>query len=214
MSLGKYFSIMESVKFEVLFSIYSSFRHVLAEMAENSTLQGLIDELLADPMLVSEIHARIEHLLVEIQANGDMPRDGCIAGYLYCLWKTDLAKAYDASNEVLKVGGLWWSVQVALKVREYVDEITDSIRTSSAIDEPTEYTMSDRIQLDTVGLLVVELKADAFVIRAEMKDRQLTLLNSACQDSVESDRNEASVSDTTLQYSLAPTRKFVPAVAG
>ena len=118
MSLGKYFNEMESIEFEVLFSIYSSFRHVLEEMADNETLQRLTDELISNPAQVSEIHSRIEHLLVEVQANDDLPRDGCIAGYLYCLSKTDMATAMQASKRILETGGLWWSVQLALHVIE------------------------------------------------------------------------------------------------
>jgi len=168
MSLGKYFSEMESVKFEVLFSIFSSFRHVLAEMAENETLQRLIDELIANPSLVKELHARLEHLLVEVQANDDIPRDGCIAGYLYCLWKTDLASAFEASKAVLEFGGLWWSVQLALHVSDYVSQIMESVHFTSSISETYSPFTIDRIASSAHDAIALSSRPEAIDVRPKI----------------------------------------------
>ena len=214
MKLHEYFDTIESIEFQVRFSILSGFRSVLDAMSEDEILIQLIKYLDSQPSKVGELQSRIEHLLERSETVFDISVDESIAAYMFCLLKVDLAAARDASERILQAGSLWWSVQYALYVKNYVNQITESVKVSFEMDEPTEYTISDRTKLDDAGFFVVHLKSGVFALRAELKDRQLTLLGSACRDSVESECIGATASSASLEYSVAPAEKFEVAVAG
>lgn len=214
MELHEYFGTIESLEFQVQFSILSGFRSVRDAMSEDETLIQLIKYLDSHPSKVGELQTRIDHMLERIETATDISVDESIAAYMFCLLKVDLAGACDAAERILDAGSLWWSVQYALYVTNYVSQITESVQVSFEMDEPTEYTINDRIKLDNSGVFVVHLKSGAFALRAELKDRQLTLLGSACKDSFESEGNNATASDASLEYTVAPADKFELAVAG
>ncbi len=214
MELHEYFDTIESLEFQVQFSILSGFRSVRDAMAEDKILIQLIKHLDSQPSEVRALQLRIDHLLQQSESVIDISVDESIAAYMFCLMRVDLAAACDAAERILDAGSLWWSVQIALYVKNYVSQLTESVRVSFEMDEPTKYTISDRIRLDNSGFFVVHLKSGAFALQIEMKNRQLNLLDSACHDSVESERMNATVSDATLQFNVAPARKLVPAVAG
>lgn len=214
MELHKYFDTIESLEFQVQFSILSGFRSVRKAMAEDETIRQLIKQLNGQSSKVSELQERIDYLIDRSESATDISVDESIAAYLCCLSKVDLAAASDASDRILKAGGLWWSVQYALYVKNYVTLITDSIQVSFQMDKPTEYKINDRIELDKSGVFVTPLKSVAFALQIEMKNRQLNLLDSACDDSVESQGKQATASDATLQYSVSSARKLVLSVAG
>lgn len=214
MELRKYFDTIESLEFQVQFSILSGFRSVREAMSEDETLQQLIKQLNAQSSRVSELQVRINYLIGRSESATDSSVDESIAAYLFCLFKVDLAAASDASDCILDSGGLWWSVQYALYVKKYIAQITESVQVSFEMDEPTAYKINDRIELGNSGAFAVHLKSVAFALQIEMKNRQLNLLDSAYHDSVDSEGMNATVSDATLQFNVAPAYKFVPAVAG
>lgn len=118
MSLDRIFQEVETIEFQIQYSIFSGFNLVLSAMSEDELLMQLIDLLTIgeDKQNIRHVAERIELLLQEYDLNGDMPIDESIAGYLYCLWKADPATALEASKKVLDAGGQWWSVQLALHV--------------------------------------------------------------------------------------------------
>ncbi len=122
MTLDEYYKRIETIEFEAQFSIYSSFHLVLLEMAENETLCSLRTELASNPENIDIVYQRIRLLLKRVEAGDDMPRDGSIAAYLYCLSKVDLAVAHRAVLQILETGGLWWSVQLAFHLTEHESE--------------------------------------------------------------------------------------------
>ena len=118
METHKYFDTIESLEFQVQFSILSGFRSVREAMSEDKTLTQLIKHLDSQPRRVGEIQTRIDHLLDRIESFTDISIDESIAAYLFCLQRVDPFAALDASNRILETGGLWWSVQLALHVIE------------------------------------------------------------------------------------------------
>lgn len=118
MSLDRFFQKIETIEFQVQYSIFSGFNLVLSAMAEDELLRHLM-ELLAqgdDKQYIRDVAERIELLLQEYDIDGDMPFDESVAAYLYCLWKVDPAAALEASETVLDAGGQWWSVQLAMHI--------------------------------------------------------------------------------------------------
>ena len=207
MSLDKYFEVIESLEFQVQFSILSGFRSVRESMSEDPILKSLILNMVENSQTSIAVFERIEHILRKVETGADMPYDESVAAYLYSLSRVDLAIAVEASDRILSTGGLWWSVQLALYVKDFVKQVTDSIHISSTLSEPTAYAMSDRIHHSIRQTFLMILKSEAFEIRAVLKDRQLSLLQLRCEVSPETDDNEASEPNTTLSYSIAPARK-------
>ncbi len=116
MSLDKYFSVIETIEFQVQYSVLSGFRSVLDGMSEDKTLGQLCAELQRSPESGQAVLHRIKKLLQEYDVDGDMPIDESVAAYLYCLWRADPATAIEASKIVLDAGGQWWSVQLAMHI--------------------------------------------------------------------------------------------------
>ena len=120
MSLDKYFRQIETLEFQAQYSIYSSFSLVRMAMSEDDVLKQLIEELAHDDPRshIKAVHRRIKYLLPKAATTTELSYDESIAAYLFCLSQVDLAAARDASNLVLMTGGLWWSVQLALHIKD------------------------------------------------------------------------------------------------
>ena len=123
MPMDKYFSEIETIGFQVQYSIFSGFNLVLSAMSEDTILAQLIGELVDDEgqNKVVALFERIEYLLGNCMIDTEMSYDESVAAYLYCLTKADISTAEKASQRILETGGLWWSVQLALHVIETVD---------------------------------------------------------------------------------------------
>ncbi|MDE2855263.1 MAG: hypothetical protein OXN88_13910 [Chloroflexota bacterium] len=113
MKQNEYFEEMETIEFQVQFSVLSGFQSLLRAYSRDPTVMRLIADLLDDQGQTHKICERITYLI-----NVADPRyfDESIAAYLFCLSKVDLPMAHEASERILKTGGLWWSVQLALYV--------------------------------------------------------------------------------------------------
>ncbi len=145
MALRKYRDLIETFEFGSQFSIFSGFRLVLASMDENETLQQLIGELRSSKTWRKALLNVVKAILRCERNDSQMAFDGCIAAYLYCLWKADLRTAYAASKEILNTSDLWWSAKLALHVRsEYLaEQISKSVQSSSETGEPIPYTLTE-----------------------------------------------------------------------
>ena len=113
MTQHKYFEKMESLEFQVQFSVLSGFQSLLRAYSHDPTVKNMLAEMDEDPGQTQQINDRITYLLRVAD-----PRyfDESIAAYLFCIWKTDPPIAHKASERVLATGGLWWSVRLALHI--------------------------------------------------------------------------------------------------
>ena len=116
MSLDSYFKEIETIEFQVQYSVLSGFRSVLDAMSDDSIMRQLCTDLQRSPDNCLDVLQRISRLLREYEFGISMPIDESIAAYLYCLWKVDPATALEASRSILEAGGQWWSVQLALHI--------------------------------------------------------------------------------------------------
>lgn len=116
MSLANYFGEIETIEFQIQYSILSGFRSVMDAMSEDKTLSQLCADLHDSPDSSLVVLQRINKLLQEYEFGVSMPIDESIAAYLYCLWKVDPATALEASKVILEAGGQWWPVQLALHI--------------------------------------------------------------------------------------------------
>lgn len=118
MTLSAYFEEMETLSFQTQFSVISGLEVLRLAFSYDSTIKNLIAELNGSPVLIQGIFARIRYLLPKAAITTELSYDESIAAYLFCLSQVDLAAALDASNLVLMTGGLWWSVQLALHIKD------------------------------------------------------------------------------------------------
>ena len=123
MSLDRFFREIETIEFQVQYSICSGFNLVLSAMSEDELLRQLMDVLAQDDgkQYINDVAGRIEGLLQKYELGVGMPIDESVAAYLYCLWKVDPATALEASRSVLEAGGQWCSVQLALHILEQAE---------------------------------------------------------------------------------------------
>ena len=207
MSQNNYFAEIESLEFQIQFSIVGGFRILQLAMARHPTLIILISEMKECSELLDAVNSRIMLLLERVDTETQLSYDESIVAYLYCLYKVDPLIAHKASLMILEHGGVWWSVQLALYVEDFVKQVTDSISFSSTLSEPIPYTMSDRFHHSIKSTFLMILKSDAFEVRAEIKERQLRLLSSFGEISSESDDKEVLQPNSTLSYSIAPAHE-------
>ena len=118
MTLSAYFEEMETLPFQTQFSVISGLEVLRLAFSYDSTIKNLIAELNGNHSLTQGICERIKYLLPKAATATELSYDESIAAYLFCLSRVDLAAARDASNLVLMTGGLWWSVQLALHIKD------------------------------------------------------------------------------------------------
>ena len=86
MILNKYFAAIETIEFQVQYSICSGFRSVLDNMAKDELLSKLCDELRNCPDTCSSVLQRIRALLQAHANDGDTPIDESVAAYFVLPW--------------------------------------------------------------------------------------------------------------------------------
>ena len=116
MSLNRYFNEIESLQFQIQFSVVGGLKILQLAMGQHATLKDLISVLETDRRAAKRVFQRIRLLLEKVETETELSYDESIAAYLFCLWKTDPATAIEASKSVLEFGGQWWSVQLALHI--------------------------------------------------------------------------------------------------
>jgi len=121
MSLAKDFETIESLEFIVQFSVLSGFSSLLRAFAQDETLEGLRSKLSAQPDACQSVANHINQVLTKSDVE---LYDESVAAYLFCLSQANQALAMKASEEILEIGRLWWSVQLAMRiVREEQTEL-------------------------------------------------------------------------------------------
>lgn len=160
MSLDKYFAEIESLEFQVQYSILSGFRSVREAMSRDCILRQLILELKGSNENLQYVVDRIAYLLAKAERRVDKPIDESVAAYLFCLSRVDLSAAHFASKMTLRMGGLWWSVQFALYIDNLVKQICESIDNSGAEFEFCSFnTTQEHVSSDEKELFVFYLAA-------------------------------------------------------
>ena len=116
MSLNEYISKIESLEFQVQFSVVGGLGILRLAMSQHPIIVGLIDELTGNAAKSKTVYDRMGLLLKKIETETQLSYDESIAAYLYCLSKVDPPMAHKAGERILESGGLWWSVQLAQHV--------------------------------------------------------------------------------------------------
>ena len=146
MTLDKFFCKMDSLEFQVQFSVLSGFSSVRRAFARDETVQNMIAEMRdGNPQDIHTIYEHLRNLLNECDSR---MYDESIAAYLYCLEQIDILVAQNASNDVLSLGGVWWSTHMALHIKNFVDQIQASISFSSIEYQTTGYNTGDESLID------------------------------------------------------------------
>ena len=135
MSLDSYFTKIETLEFQVQYSVLSGLQSVTTAMSEDPLVQGVIQVLNSEPGARKTIRERIEFLLRQAEDDALQSYDESIAAYLFCLWKVDLSAAFDTALWVLTTGGHWWSMYLSLHVVKLVEAIWRSVVYSSSASE-------------------------------------------------------------------------------
>ena len=133
MILDKYFEDIESLAFQIQFSVLSGLSIVEFALSNNGTVNDLLDLIKNDTDLAERLYFRIRFLLPRVSQQTNLSYDESIVAYLYCLHKTDLLFAYRASALIwiTETEGLLWSRWLAFKIMEFVHQVEESLDVSS-----------------------------------------------------------------------------------
>ena len=131
MSPNEYFEEIESLEFQIQFSVVGGLKILQMAMDQHPTLVKLRSAIKGIAGLDEEVYRRILHLLSKVDRELQLSYDESIAAYLFCLSKEKPFTAYRASWSILDHGGLWWSVQLAHFLRYYDGQIIENIDAST-----------------------------------------------------------------------------------
>ena len=127
MSLKSCFDEIESLQFQTKLSVVGGLDILQLVLEQNSTIKDLIARLETDPRDRKRLFERIGQLLRKVDSETELSYDESIAAYLYCLKRHDLNLARMASHSIWKMGGLWWSAQIAHQIIEFTGQIEESL---------------------------------------------------------------------------------------
>ena len=147
MSLCKYDKEIESLEFQIQFSVVGGIEILQLAMERHPTLVALRSEITRRAELADVVIQRIVLLLGKVETETQLSYDESIAAYLFCLFKEKPISAYRASWRILDYGGLWWSVQLAHHVREMSRQILESMDMSDSESETVPFNSSDSANL-------------------------------------------------------------------
>ena len=118
MTLDSYFAVVETLSFQVQFSVLSGIQSVQRALAQDETVRGLLEALNSQPKLAEQVLDRIRHLLPLAKVDTGLSYDESIVAYLFCLKRHDLIVARRASTLIWDSGGLLWSCWLAHQILE------------------------------------------------------------------------------------------------
>ncbi len=193
MSLYKYANEIESLEFQIQYSVVGGMEILQLAMERHPTLKALRSEIARNTELANAIFRRIILLLAKIELETQLSYDESIAAYLFCLFKEEPITAYRASWRILDFGGLWWSVQLAQHVTENISKLIQSIDTASGMKEQNVYRAGNRAAAHEKDVRVVCRGFDTISINSTHAFKQLSLPQISSGDSpVICDRMSAS----------------------
>lgn len=125
MELLDLFEEIESTNFQSQYMIYSGFKLVRNALSRDPTIVSLINEVRLNPSDALAIVERILALYSKHVDDAGATFDIAIAAYLLCLYRTKQDFAKEMSEFVLKMGKLWWSVDLALHISRNMELFAD-----------------------------------------------------------------------------------------
>lgn len=131
MKLDTYFEKIESLSFQIQFSVLSGLSSVKFALSRDKTVNDLLKLLRHDKHLAEHVYHRIRYLLSRVPLETNLSYDESIVAYLYCMNKTDLLLAYRASSLIWDAEGLLWSRWLAFNIIQLVQQIEQSLDVSS-----------------------------------------------------------------------------------
>lgn len=155
MSQCKYVKEIESLRFQIQFSVVGGIEILQLAMERHPTLVALRSEISRSAESADAVFERIVLLLGRVATEIQLSYDESIAAYLFCLSKENPVMAYRASWRILDHGGLWWSVQLAHHVAETSRQILESIDTSDSESESVSVGSTDSNTTTGVQILFV-----------------------------------------------------------
>ena len=167
MSLCKYVKEIESLRFQIQFSVVGGIEILQLAMERHPTLVALRSEISNSAESADAAFERIVLLLTRVEAETQLSYDESIAAYLFCLFREKPLTAYRASWRILDHGGLWWSVQLAHHVKEMSRQIFESMDTSDNESETVPVSPPDSES--------VSVGESIFVVYGSVLDSTLSL---------------------------------------
>ena len=143
MLLETYSNEIESLEFQIQFSVVGGLKILQMAMDRHPTLISLRSAISDNARLEEEVFGRILFLLSKVDSEAQLSYDESIAAYLFCLSAEKPFTAYRASWSILDHGGLWWSVQLANLVKGDAKRNLDKFVASSASNEQINDTWFD-----------------------------------------------------------------------
>lgn len=116
MTLEDCIAKIETLRFQVQFSVLSGYNSLLLSFSMDPTVQRLLAILDRDADAKSAIEERIAALLERVESETQLSLDESIAAYLYCLKSKELSAALDVSQRIIETPGTFWARQMAYRL--------------------------------------------------------------------------------------------------
>lgn len=143
MLLQRYSSEIESLAFQIQYSVVGGLKILQMAMDRHPTLNSLRLAISDNTIPEEEVFERILFLLGKVDTETKLSYDESVAAYLFCLLKEKPFTAYRASWSILDHGGLWWSIQLAHFITQYNGEIIENFDYSTESADYDVYMSSD-----------------------------------------------------------------------
>ena len=117
MTLDKCFDQIESLLYQANLSVASGMSGLLVALESTEVVQGLIAEL-DSRNAIAALRDRIDCLCGKAADENRIDCDESLVTYLYALSKADPDLARDASHQIMRARGLFWSRRMALRLLE------------------------------------------------------------------------------------------------
>ena len=148
MTVSELINDIESIQFEIRFSVLSGFQSVLSAMEIDETVSSLIQSLDGDADGQRTVLERIQALIPDYKSGYMHPHDITITAYLFALDKgNSLGTLMAIVDEIAALPEFWWARKLAQVIRESIAaRLTKNIWYEFDLGYPTPDTI---IQFNT-----------------------------------------------------------------
>lgn len=118
MSFEQHITKIENSDFQIQFAALSGYSVLKVVLESHEFPCSLMMSLSRGEVEIQEVYERILHQLSRAEADLTMCYDGSTVTYLYALSQIDPDTAREASRQIMKARGLFWSRRLALRILE------------------------------------------------------------------------------------------------
>jgi len=119
MTMSELINQIESIQFEIRFSVLSGFKSVLSAMEIDETVGSLIQSLDGNAANQRTILERIQALIPDYKSGYMHPHDITVTAYLFALDKANgIETLNDVVDKIAELSEFWWARKLAQQLQQ------------------------------------------------------------------------------------------------